>query len=107
MGATKAHVRDRSDCEASGVRNHEYCNIIPLCANCHYVYFDDGRMGIVRKGNKYFFIILESNGQKRLMESLFTLNVIPEYILWKNRRCRPALHMILFDVETQEKFLNR
>jgi hypothetical protein len=105
-GSTKAHVRDRSDCEKNGIRDHEYHNIVPLCANCHYSYFDEGRMGIIENDGLYYFILLEKNNVKRLVQSRYTLNILPEYIRWKNIRCRAQLHMELLHKPTQFEFLN-
>jgi len=93
---TKAHVKDHSECLKEGISNHEYLNIVELCYNCHYNYFDQGKMGIIKLDSIYFFVIQIENNEIVTVESKHMLNVLDENIRWKNLKCKPRLWKILF-----------
>ena len=93
---TKAHVKDYSECLKEGISNHEYLNIVELCYNCHYNYFDQGKMGIVKLNSKYHFVIINDNNEIESIESKHMINVLEENIRWKNLKCKPRLWKTLF-----------
>lgn len=95
-GTTKAHVKDKSICLKEGVFDHMNLNIVELCYYCHYILFDDRRMGIIKKSDKYFFVYIDNDNSIKEFEARYTLNVLPEYIEWKNKRCLPRLWPRLF-----------
>lgn len=87
---------DKTECEKVNILNHEHLNIIELCYNCHYNFFDIGKMGIKRIGNDYFFFIINQNNEIEKIISNYTINVLDEYIRWKNLKCKPKLWKYLF-----------
>jgi hypothetical protein len=95
-GTTKAHVKDKSICLKEGITDHMNLNIVDLCYNCHYILFDDRRMGIIKRSEKYYFVFIDDDNLIREIESKYTLNVLQEYIEWKNKRCLPRLWPKLF-----------
>jgi hypothetical protein len=93
---TKAHVKDHSVCKSEGIRNHEYLNVVDLCYNCHYNYFDQGKMGIVKLNSIYHFVLLNDRNEIETIESKYMINVLDENIRWKNLKCKPRLWKTLF-----------
>ena len=93
---TKAHVMDKTVCEKEKILNHELLNIIELCYNCHYNLFDVGKMGIRKIENKDYFFIINDDNEIEKIESKYTINVLGEYIRWKNLKCKPKLWKSLF-----------
>ncbi len=83
---TRAHVKDKSFLVKEGVSNHDYLNIIDLCYNCHYNYFDRGKLGLKKIDNWYYFFRLEDDGSVSETKSFNNLNVMDEYISWKNKK---------------------
>ncbi|MEY2702644.1 MAG: hypothetical protein RL259_951 [Bacteroidota bacterium] len=93
---TKAHVKDHVVCISEGVSDHEYLNIVDLCYNCHYNFFDRGKMGILKQNSLYFFVMLNDKNEIEIIESKHKINVLEENIRWKNLKCKPRLWKTLF-----------
>jgi len=93
---TKAHVKNKEICISEGVKNHENLNIIELCYNCHYLLFDKGKMGVRRETEEYYFLWLNDENIVKKTKSLIDINVLDEYIRWKNMKCKPKLIRQLF-----------
>jgi hypothetical protein len=93
---TKAHVKDHAECVKDGIANHAYLNIVELCYNCHYNLFDRGRMGILKSDSLYYFIILNDLNEIEKVQSKVTLNLLDEYVRWKNLKCKSKLWKFLF-----------
>lgn len=89
----KCHVKDKATFNTSGSL-HEFCNIIYLCNNCHYKFFDRGRLAIVDSRN---FLLLECLQPLSIVvrTSNIVMNVRQEYIDWKNEHCHVALQVAL------------
>lgn len=88
--AQRAHVRDRSSFDPE-YRNHDFYNIIYLCAYCHHRYFDQGLMAILPQEKK--FLVLTSIAKREIRERDFKqkISVKQEFIDWKNKRCHTYL----------------
>ena len=97
VGTTRAHVKDKAECLKDGVIDHEYLNIVDLCYNCHYLFFDERKMGIKKVSNKHYFVYIDDSGIIMENESSHVLNINPEYILWKNKKCVIRLWPKLFN----------
>jgi hypothetical protein len=87
---------DKIVCEKEKISDHELFNIIDLCYNCHYNLFDAGKMGIKKIDNIDYFYILNEKNEIEKIESKFKINVLDEYIRWKNLKCKPKLWKFLF-----------
>jgi|LakMenEpi03Aug12_release.lakeMendotaPanAssembly.Ray.scaffolds.fasta_scaffold1106516_1 hypothetical protein len=88
---------DRAICEKETNSNHELFNIIDLCYNCHYNLFDVGKMGIRKIDGKDYFFIINNYNEIEKIQSQYVINVLEEYIRWKNLKCRPKLWKSLFN----------
>lgn len=88
--AQRAHVRDRASFDPE-YRNHDFYNIIHLCAYCHHRYFDEGLMAILIDEQK--FLVLINIARREIEEREFTqkISVKQEFIDWKNERCHSYL----------------
>jgi hypothetical protein len=89
--AEKAHVRPRRFFEKH--QNHQQHNIIHLCHDHHYNYFDKGKIGICP--NKQKMIIEYKPG---LLKEIFlprALNIRSEYIREKNELCNDRIRHAL------------
>jgi hypothetical protein len=87
----RAHVKDRAILKEAG-KQHDFFNIVHLCAHCHFRYFDKGLMAILLQEQK--FLILRSLSP-RLVEEVTSrekLALKPEYVDWKNGNCHNYLH---------------
>ena len=94
--STKAHVKDKEVCINEGNKDHENLNIINLCYNCHYLLFDKGKMGIKIENEDYYFLWINNENEIIKSKTIHSINVLPEYIRWKNRKCKPKLLRQLF-----------
>jgi hypothetical protein len=94
---TRAHVKDKNVCLQQNIVDHELFNIIELCYNCHYNLFDKGKMGIKKRCGKDYFVVLNDKNEIETSMSFATINVLEEYIHWKNLKCKPRLWKTLFN----------
>ena len=94
----KAHVKDKRVLLKEGVSNHTLNNIIDLCLSCHTNFDNHGgktKIGIKEiKGVIYFFRLTKSNEIEKI-KAKKVINVLPEYIKWKNKRVDYRLMKIL------------
>ena len=95
FSTTKAHVRDKDDCLKEGIDDHNHQNRIPMCYYHHYMLFDKGYLGIrIEEDGRHIFVFfdIEDDYQMKQQKSLQTLDIMADYIIWKNRRCNVRLH---------------
>jgi hypothetical protein len=105
----KCHVKDKH--EFNGNKNHDFNNIIFLCAYCHYEYFDTERLAIDPFTNE--LIILRCIKKKLVCAERpkSPVAIKYEYIEWKNSKVHPYLKAALRrrrksqDAMTEEKNL--
>lgn len=85
----RCHVKDKA--EFRGRRSHDFHNIIYLCAEHHYAFFDKERMAIVPGGVE--LLVLRCKKFRRIdsYEPKGRIVVKGEYIEWKNTRVHPQL----------------
>ena len=94
LGVTDAHVKDKALC--GDLHDDTYTNIIQMCYSCHYEYFDNNRMGIIKiKDKPTLFVFLDKENEIQVRESKNLINVRDEYIDWKNKRCIPKLRIYI------------
>lgn len=94
----KCHVKDHCEFKARG-ESHYFHNIIELCQNCHYNYFDSEKIAIVP--NENIFLILKSIHPLRIdcVYSKQKIHVKSEYIFWKNNNSHICLQSRLRKIE--------
>jgi len=83
----KCHVKDKS--VFSGSKLHMHNNIILLCKNCHYDYFDcsPGRMALIVETDQLLVLLGDSMDSIVVRPSLNKLVVASEYVNFKNSNC--------------------
>ena len=82
-----AHVKDHSEFRRAGLFNHGDNNLLPMCYDCHYNYFDEQKMSIFREKNGHAtFFKLNNEGVLEVIHSEVSLNIRDEYLKWKNSR---------------------
>ena len=97
LGSQKAHVKDKSTLIKEGIKDHEFRNIVCLCISCHYEFFDQGKLGIKRlTTGRHLFILLDKDNTIRELESNCIINVLDDYLKWKNKQCNSRLLIRLF-----------
>jgi predicted restriction endonuclease len=88
--AERAHVKPKRDFDKN--QNDQYHNIIDLCHEHHYDYFDEGKIGICPNKQK---LIIEKNGQLEILNLSRGLNIKSKYIQEKNELCSDRIRYAL------------
>lgn len=88
VGVELAHVKDRAVMKG---RNHDFNNVIPLCAHHHREYFDRKKMAICLRTNQFALLVRMQPKEFEVIDSLKRLVVDPEYVAWKNAACHSYL----------------
>jgi hypothetical protein len=94
----KAHVKDKSEMIRLGIKDHTRLNLIELCVSCHILFDNNGRrarMGIKEIDGKMFFIKLDESNLIQIVRAKNNINVLAEYISWKNERVDLRLYKTL------------
>jgi len=80
----KCHVKDKSHFD--GRKNHDFHNIIYLCALHHHEYFDNNRLAILP--GEMTLILLRCVKYRRIevIEPKSPIVIMDDYVNWKNSR---------------------
>ena len=95
----EAHVKDKSVLIDEGVSDHRLHNIIDLCQSCHTDFDNFGKktkMGLKEINGVFFFFKLTTKNKIEKIRSKSDINVLNEYIQWKNKRVDFKLMKVLF-----------
>lgn len=80
----KCHVKDKS--HFKGGKNHDFHNIIYLCALHHHEYFDSNRLAIIPETKNLILLRCVKYRRIDVIEPKSAVVVLDDYIKWKNQR---------------------
>ena len=82
----RCHVKDKAVLLKAGERQHDFQNIVHLCAY-HHELFDNKQIAICSARNEFFVLTLISSRKIERVRAKGLIYVKPEFITWKNEDC--------------------
>jgi hypothetical protein len=97
----KCHVKDKASFEDGD--HHDFHNIILLCPNCHYDYFDQGRMAIGPSCETLIVLRCVKYRRVEFKQVNYSVYVNTDFIAWKNTRAHSFLKAELRKLQAASK----